>query len=519
MRQPKRTKGRQRQVSTVESVPAPIGGWNARDPLANMDISEAITLQNWFPTTSDVEIRGGSTAYSTGITGDVETLAIHTAMDGTEQFFAVTDTDCYDVSSSGAGSAQTWTDQDDGKYQWLNMGDGTSNWLLMFNGSDLPKYYNGVAWVEVTGATTPAITGITTTTIVSGCQYHGRLFLLEKDSLSFWYLPAGVVGGAALEFNLASYATRGGYLMWAATWTFDAGDGIDDYIVFMTSEGEAIIYTGTDPSSAALWARIGTYYIGKPLGRRSFVQFGGDLIAIVQDGAFNMSEGLKYARINERVALTDKIKSAFNKAAQSYGTAFGWQAVNHSIKNALIFNIPISAGSQQYVVNTITGAWCNFTGWNTDVVCIYNDELYYGGTAIVQKAWVGRSDLGANIVSEAQQAFTNFEIDSQSKQMRMFRPMLLANGNLGYLSDLEVDFNPSFITGSATYSATSGGIWDTATWDNGSWQGGLQTIRQWQSPSVDVGYYFSGKIKIETNTVEVRWISSDYVFEQGGIVG
>ncbi len=484
-----------------------------------MEVTDAITLENWFPTTGDVEVRGGSTAYSTGITGDVETLAIHTAMDGTEQLFAVTDTDCYDVSVAGAASAETWTDQDDGKYQWLNFGDGTTNWLAMFNGVDLPKYYNGSTWVEVTGVSTPAITGLTTTTIVSACEYQGRLFLLEKDSLSFWYLTANSVGGAATEFDLSSFANRGGYIMWAATWTFDAGDGIDDYIVFMTSEGEALIYNGTDPATAANWIKTGTYYLGKPLGRRSFVQFGGDLLAVTQEGVFNMSEGLKYAKINERVALTDKIKSAFNLAARSYGSAFGWQALNHSLKNAMIFNIPISAGSQQYVVNTITGAWCNFKGWDTNVLVIYNDELYFGGSTTVTKAWIGRSDSDANIVAEAQQSFTNFNVDSQSKQINLYRPMLKANGNLAYLVDLEVDFDPSIITGTASYTTTSAAVWDTATWDSGTWQGGLQTIRQWNSPAVDIGYYFSGKIKIETNTTEVHWVSSDYVYEQGGIIG
>jgi len=98
IRQAIRTKGRMRQVSKVETVPAPIGGWNARDSLANMEPSDAVTLENWFPTTTDCVIRGGQTDYATGIVGDVKTLAVHTAMDGTEQLFAVTDTDCYDAS-------------------------------------------------------------------------------------------------------------------------------------------------------------------------------------------------------------------------------------------------------------------------------------------------------------------------------------------------------------------------------------------------------------------------------------
>ncbi len=518
IRQAIRTKGRQRQVSTVQSYPAPIGGWNTRDPLAQMPPEDAIELKNWFPTPSDCVIRGGSSAYSTGIVGDVKTLAVHTAMDGTEQLFAVTDTDCYDISSPGAATAQTWTDQDDGKYQWLNMGDGTTNWLIMYNGVDLPKYYNGTSWIEVTGATTPAITGITTTTLIAPCSYNGRLYLLEKDTLSFWYLDAAAVGGAATEFDLSSVASRGGYLMWVATWTTDAGDGMDDYLVFMTSEGQAIVYVGTDPGTEVNWSRVGTYYLGKPLGRRSFVQYGGELLAITQEGVFNMAEGLKYATINERVAITDKIKASFNFAARTVGTAFGWQATLYPLKNAILFNIPLALKSEQYVINTITGAWCRFDGWDTEVLCIYNDELYFGGTTIVTKAWTGVSDLGANITAEGHTANNNFGEASQSKKVKMFRTILQTNGALSYLTDIDVDFNITNITGIASFTPGTGAVWDTSKWDAGTWQGGLQTVRQWTSPDAGVGYYFSGKIKIETKSTEVHWISNDYVIEQGGIL-
>lgn len=518
LRQPIRTKGRQRQVSVVETVPAPIGGWNARDSIATMPPEDAVDLENWFPTTTDCVIRSGQSDYATGITGTVETLAVHTAMDGTEQFFAVTDTDCYDVSSAGAASAQTWTDQDDGKYQWLNMGDGTSNWLIMMNGVDEPKYYNGSAWTEVDAVSTPAITGVTSTSLVSPCQYHGRLYALEKDSLSFWYFPAGAVGGAAVEFDLSNFANRGGYLMWAATWTFDAGDGMDDYIVFMTSEGEALVYTGTDPSTATKWVKIGTYFLGKPLGRRSFIQYGGDLLAITQEGVFNMSEGLKYAKIDERVAITDKIKNAFNTAARSVGTAFGWEATHYPLQNAILFNIPLSNQSEQYVVNTITGAWCKFKAWDAETFCIYNSELYYGGSTVVRKAWTGVSDDGANITAYGKTAFNNFGSASQNKRFPLFRPMLQVNGALSYLTDIEIDFNDTIMTGNASYTPITAGSWDSATWDNGLWQSGLQTIRRWSSPDASVGYYAAGKLKISTNTTQVHWVSNDYVREQGGIV-
>jgi hypothetical protein len=43
---------------------------------------------------------------------------------------------------------------------------------------------------------------LTTTSIVNVFASKGRLYFIEKNSLSFWYLAAGVVGGALTEFPL-----------------------------------------------------------------------------------------------------------------------------------------------------------------------------------------------------------------------------------------------------------------------------------------------------------------------------
>src|SRR6185436_9262950 len=103
--------------------------------------------------------------------------------------------------------------------------------------------------------------------------FKGRLFFIPKASLSFWYLPAGAAGGALAEFDLSGEAVKGGYLMAMATWTRDGGSGVDDFAVFITSEGEAIVYQGTNPNSSTTWAKVGSYTIGKPLGRRCMMQY------------------------------------------------------------------------------------------------------------------------------------------------------------------------------------------------------------------------------------------------------
>ncbi|NIT58373.1 MAG: hypothetical protein GWN00_19745 [Aliifodinibius sp.] len=480
---------------------------------------DAIKLINWFPRTTDCVLRGGQADYATGITGAVKTLAVYNRPNGTNQMFAADNNDVWDVSSSGAASAQSAT-VTDGEFQWLNFGDGTNQYLMMFNGVDSPLYYNGTTWTSITGVSSPALTGLTTSNIIQANEHKGRLYFIEKDSLSFWYLPAGAAGGALTEFDLSSFCKKGGYLMWMATWSFDAGDGPDDAAVFMTSEGEVIVYRGTDPSTAANWVLTGVYQIGDPIGRRSFIKFGGDLLVITQNGVFPLSKALQSADIDNVSAVTNKIEKAFTEAVRDYGANFGWEAVSYPLQSAMLFNIPVSEGSEykQYVMNTITSAWCEFDSWNGTCFAVYNDELYYGGSTVVQKAWTGTSDDGADIVGVAKTAFNYFGGISQQKRFNLFRPMIQVNGNISFLTGFDIDFSDNEITGEAVYSVTAKAVWDTSEWDNAYWAAGLDVVKQWTSPTPNVGYCVSGGLKVNTSELEIYWVANDYVFETGGIL-
>jgi hypothetical protein len=517
MRTPLRSKGAPKQrVSRSMSYPAPVGGWNARDALAAMKPNQAVDLVNWFPRTSYCEIRGGYSSHATGTTGNVKTLAVWNGPTGTSKMFASTASGVYDVSSAGVVGASV-ASRTNGKHQTLNFADGTNNYLMMFNGADKPLYYDGSTWTAVDGTSSPALTGLTTTNIVSAFTFKGRLIFLEKNSLSFWYLPAGVAGGALMEFDLGGVAKKGGYLMAAATWTIDAGDGADDKAVFVTSEGEVLVYQGTNPSSSTAWALVGVYDLGKPLGRRCLTKFGGDLVIITQNGVFPLSAALQTATIDNRLAITNIIEDAFAEAARSYGSNFGWEATLYSAQGALVVNVPIAEDGrhEQYVMNTITKAWCKFNSWNAETFAVFNGELYYAISTTVQKAWTGTIDGANNIVAVGKTAFSYFGDMGSQKRYNMFRPVLAVNGTLSFLTDIDVDFRDTDITGTATYSVVAGGQWDVAMWDQGYWAAGMEIIKEWTSPDEDLGYCASGKIKVETNSLTVQWLAQDWIYEVG----
>jgi hypothetical protein len=511
-------RGRQ-QVSSLMSYPAPIGGLNATDSLANMKPTEAIVLNNWFPRPSYCEIRGGSVEHATDMTSNGKTLVVYNGITGVNKLFCATASGVYDASSAGAVGASVAA-RTNGKHQWLMFGDGTSNWLIMVNGEDKPLYFDGTTWTAVDAVSTPALTGLTTTSIIGLAVHKGRLIFIEKNSLSFWYLAAGAAGGALSEFSLDGVAQYGGYLVAAHSWTVDSGSGPDDRMVFITSEGEVIVYQGTNPNSATTWALVGVYVIGKPIGRRCMSKVGSDLVILTQNGVFSLATLLQETGINYAMAVSRKIENLFTEATRNYGSNFGWTMQLFPAQAAFIVNVPVTEDGEhiQYVMNSITKAWCKFTGWDAEDFAVFNNELYFcSGTSVIH-AWSGASDQGANIETYAKTAFSYFGKQSQLKHFKMFRPVLAVNGRVGFLVDIDVDFNDDTISGSADYVVTAGAIWDADNWDESYWASGLEIVKEWNTPTEWQGYSAAGKISLDTNSLKVQWMSVDYVYESGGVL-
>lgn len=507
------------KIVTARSYPSPIMGLVTRKSLAAMQPAEAIALDNWFPRPSYIEIRGGYASHATAMTGNGKTLAVYNYQSGTSKMFCLTASGTYDVSSAGAVGASVAA-RTDGKHRWTMFGTASANYLILCNGVDKPLYYDGTTWVAVDGASSPALTGVTTTDLISVAVFKGRLIFIQKNSLSFWYLAAGSAGGALTEFPLDGEAKRGGYLMAVGTWTVDAGDGVDDRAVFITSEGEAIIYQGTDPSVAANWLKVGTYFLGRPLGRKCLTQYGGDLLVLTESGVFPLSASLQSANIDYKLALSFNIEPTFNDAARSYFSTFGWCAYVFPPQAALIVNVPNAEDGThyQYVMNTTSKAWCRFTSWAAEDFGVFQGELYFASGTAVYKAWSGQIDGANNIEAYAKQAFNYFGQTGALKHFKLFRPVLAANGPLSFMTDIDVDFETDDIVGVSTYSSASASLWDAALWDAGLWASGLEISKEWTSPAEWAGYCAAGKVKVATNSLQVQWLASDMVFETGDIM-
>jgi hypothetical protein len=510
----------QQGVASVQSLPAPVGGWNARDSLANMDPTDAVLLENLFPTVSNVVMRGGYQRYATGLGGQVQTLMAYSASDR-QQLFAVAETSnsLYDVTDGGPVGAPKVSGLSSAIWEYINVTTAGGNFLYAVNGADKPILYNGSTWVRVDGSSSIAVTGVTTNTLSNITLFKNRVWFIEKNTLRAWYLPTGSVGGAAQVLDLSAVAKYGGHLVDLDTWTIDAGYGVDDNLVFVTSNGEVIVYRGTDPSSAATWALSGIWKLGSPIGNRCMLKYGGDLLILTYDGLLPLAQSLQSSRLDPRVALSNKIQGAIAQATTLYGgthAAVGWQITYTAKNNAVWINVPVATNQQQqYVMNTITQSWCNFTGWGANCWEVFNDDPYFGGDGYVGKAWTtDYADNQSNIQTNAIQAFNYFDSRGVKKYFTRARPTIFSDGTPAILLGMNVDFDLSTISSPIALPSVTAAEWNVATWDNGYWGQNLSVSYVWQGIT-GIGYCGALQFKTTSAGTQIQWTATDVVFQTG----
>lgn len=503
--------------ASTASIPAPVGGWNDRDALGEMPTEDAAQLTNWWPGTTSVYLRFGNSEHSTGLGTAVQTLMTYSGLSSNKMFGVTSGGDIYETTSSGAVGAAAVTGLTNGKMEYTQITTAGGSFLMGVNGADKLQYYDGTTW-SIDGGTY-TITGVDTATCKNINLFKNRIWLIKEDTLDAYYLPTGAIQGAAVAFPLGGVANLGGSLVAMATWTIDAGYGVDDLCVFITSKGEFIVYRGTDPSSAATFSLVGVWQMGQPVGTRCWLKYGADLLVLTQDGVIPMSSGLQSTRLDPRVSLTDKIQRAVSQSISLYGSNFGWQMVYFPKENQLYLNVPVQDGSnqEQYVMNTITRNWSNFTNWEANCWCLFQNDVYFGGDGAVYKAWSGLSDNGTDIEGTAIQAFSNFGNSTVQKRFTLIRPVFFTNGAPSIYGGVNVDFSLSDTTAPLSQAAVTYGAWDSSVWDTGLWGSDLVAQQQWQGVT-GIGYYGAPFIKVAAQGIQVQWVNTTIVWEPGGVL-
>ena len=519
MRQPLRNKRpQQNEISSSTTMAAPIGGWNTRDPLANMQAKYAIQLDNWLPDAGTLAVRPGAVNWVTAVPAIAKTLLPWNGPTSSK-LFAATNSGIYEVTSTGVAGASVLA-RTQGYHNYVNFTTTGGQFVVLVNGTDDLAYYNGTVWSTVVSFTVSGGGTLLGNAISNISSFKRSLYFIKKNSMSFFYLPIDSITGTVSEFPLGGLFSKGGKLVASATWTIDGGVGMDDFSVFISDKGQMAIYQGTDPSSATTWALKGMYDVAPPLGEKCFCRFGGDLLVLTNRGLFSMTQILRDTKAVESSALSDAIGEAFTQAALALPNAKGWEVIEHPEWNVLVCNIPLTEHtfSNQYVMNTKTKAWCRFKGWDGFTFALSAGKLYMGMANKVAQVFKPGNDFDASITCEAKGAFNYYSPRSRIKSWRMVRPNLTITGTAAVNVALDTDFGDDAQYGAAVFSIGSISRWDVPKWNEGEWSTLPVPRVEWLTVAAPDSYCAAIRLRAIARDATITWSASDTLYEVGALV-
>jgi hypothetical protein len=500
-------------VSSPQSMPPPIGGWNARDQFDAMDPTDAVQLDNWFPDAGGVSVRRGFQSYATNVgSAAVATLAEFNS-GGTRKFLAASSGHIWDISVSGSSPTSLGSGFTSDQWQTVNF----LNRTFFMNGVNTMQVFDGTTLGNAT------FTGVTLSTLVGGWQYQQGLYFWQNNSTGFWYSQLNSISGTLSFFDLAPFSPNGGNVVAITSITHDGGNGVLDFLAVILSSGDTLLYYGNDPSQLQAWQLVGRYRLSPPVSPRAVTTYGGDSFITTYDDHVMIEQQLVALKVGS-LPPRSKVSTAVQMAVQANKGAFGWQALYYPRGRALIFNIPNTDGTfDQHVCNTGLPAqpWCRYTGMNAHCWGLFKDQLYFGAAdGIVYQADIGHLDgLGA-ILATAQQAWNKLASASAAfsgmggnrKRVTAGRPVVQSVGGISYNFSIGFDYNTPMVEAPIS-SPAIGSPWDTSPWDTSPWSNDYQVSTIWHACGGS-GTAISWAISIGS-TEQTSWLRTDFRVEQG----
>ena len=192
-------------------MPAPVGGWDAISPLANMPIDRAVQIDNWICRPGWIEPRRGYVVQATGLgpsSTPVQTVMAYNSQDTTTKLFGVAGGTIYDCTTAGdAGVPTSVVGLGSSRMQYLMFANpAEAQYLIAVNGVDAPWTYDGTNWEQ-----REIIIGNATGNIVwNSNMIPGETIALNSTVVTFVSSsPTGneVLIGATLADSLANLLT------------------------------------------------------------------------------------------------------------------------------------------------------------------------------------------------------------------------------------------------------------------------------------------------------------------------
>lgn len=510
------------------NVPAPVGGWNARDDLAGMKPTDAVILKNWRPRPGRLEVRGGSVGpFNTIIIGPLDTprpttssVTSFPSLTGEKLIYA------YDeklfVYSPGGGSRFIYDGAGDSVLNW-DFAQFQDRMICVCDDASVPARFfkydkDAPEWPVPLIDDLNITSGPTAESLIGVCVYKGRAYYWTADSQSFWYAAAGSFQGNLSEFDLGSALRIGGKLTMMVSLTVDGGGGQDDLACFIFSTGEVLVYQGSDPGDAADWELVGSFQIGPPVNSQAHCKLAGTELVLTKDGIVDLAAALKLGRFGESADFSSKITQAVTDAVKQFGDLDGWQLIHVPAEHCIILNIPLGGGDyKQYVLETDTGGWWECVGFNTqlgvfrdrivgsfvfemiepyEALTVQTFNLFEAGAADVHHS---SSPSGQSIDATALPAFSTLGSPADRKQLTAVKPFTNIGNGIPTITG-RADFDVTIPAAPASLGEIT----------NAQAQPVISTFA--------TGNYISHTMQVSKTTGEVQWNASTLFFERGGPV-
>jgi len=524
----------QRRVSQIKINLAPLGGLNDIDPLANMGEEFCIQLINWIPGNAALQARQGYREWVTNLDGPVRTIMPYYDMSGDYSLFATTDTSLYDVTLSG--DTPTFViNVNQGNFKHITFGNVANQYLIAVNGAaDQSLLYDGTTWRVFTEVDPPVnpgeIKGVNPDLFSHVTSFKRRLWFVEADSMTAWYLPIDATGGEAKPFYLTSVFKKGGKLLYMIDWSVDGGDGLDNKLVFVSNLGEIAVYVGDNPDDADNWRVQAVFFASAPIGDRSFVEFGGDVYITTVLGVLSLTKILMGAMSQspDNIALTKRINRTLNRLILSKDYVANWELKNLPTLQAIVLIIP-PVGEKpaiQFVMNSSTGAWTRLD-IPVNTGCLARGDFYFGtvdgkvmlhgGGNYLDGVKLDGSD-GKPVICSLFSAYSYMGDPTSLKHWKLIRPIFQSDQPPSYLVKLNVDYDTAALSGNPQPPGAeqTDPIWDVAIWDQAFWSSSFTVYRPWIGVSA-MGFACALLMKAATNDATTL-VAIEYVYEPGGAI-
>jgi hypothetical protein len=511
------------QVAQLFNIPAPVGGLNYRDQIAAMSPNDALVLDNFIPKQSGVELRKGYQIHTDAINEPIGSVFAYNAADPDDnKIFAAADGDIYDCTTHPATALNLDTGSADNLWWTTQFSTGAANFLLAVSPSGGYWTYDTVGgWVERTPTNLPA------NPRTVGVWKRRVFFTCENDTNIYYMNAVNAITGTVTAFAMGAHLARGGYVSAVANWTLDAGVGIDDYLVVIGTEGDLMIWQGTDPSDATQFSLRGVWYVGPvPRYGRYFTPMGGDMMLVSEMGLVPLSRLINGQFVEGQPGPSAKIQEVLAPQIALLRGVMAWDVFALPSEDILILKLPPNAGIyRQYAMNITTGSWCTLSGLPMYCTTVLAGRLYFGTSpnGEVCKGFVGDLDGvlrngagGVAIEGDVQTAFQTFGMPGLNKKFDMARPIFVASSAPSVKVRLNTQYSFSNTGGSPAYLNQDPGFWDAGIWNLARWGGNANTYQAWVGLT-GLGYYGSLRMRVRGRAGTV-FTSAHILASPGGVM-